>query len=310
MYTRMLGIPVQSGDFVQTVRDIFRVNLVAAAGTTWLAYDIVTTIHLERALVWRSKQSLPTILYYLVRYFTMFSLIFNLAVETNSRVSTTFCEFWNWYRPFTGPEFSMALGEALFLMRICALYPQNWKVFALITLLYFSQITSATILIVLEVRSIQPIPISLYFPIPGCTTTSQRYVREGYTSWAIALLTSFVYFGLTMYKSIRSFHCLRRQSLWSTILEMRHLAPMYYIFARDGVLYFFVIAISNSLNMLFTVAYTDRAVEQVGIAGLMAAYGVMSSRLFLNLRYTALGTEELDHNEDEEISFTPHNHSR
>ncbi|KAH9886205.1 hypothetical protein C8Q73DRAFT_669175 [Cubamyces lactineus] len=81
----------QVQQLVQVISDTYVSNLCTAAAATWLSYDIILTFSQEVDLVWRAKWSLPKLLFLLVRYYTLLSLLLTLAVNTNRGVSLESC---------------------------------------------------------------------------------------------------------------------------------------------------------------------------------------------------------------------------
>ncbi|KAI9068662.1 hypothetical protein FKP32DRAFT_1672044 [Trametes sanguinea] len=65
---------------VQVIKDTYIANLCTAAAASWLSYDIVLTFSQEVELIWRARWSLPKLLFFLVRYYTLVSLLLTLAV--------------------------------------------------------------------------------------------------------------------------------------------------------------------------------------------------------------------------------------
>ncbi|TFK89334.1 hypothetical protein K466DRAFT_597871 [Polyporus arcularius HHB13444] len=72
--------------YVGVIRDIHVANLCNVAAAAWLAYDICITFPQEVSLVWRAKWSIPKVLYFLVRYYTLISLLMMLAVANSLTV--------------------------------------------------------------------------------------------------------------------------------------------------------------------------------------------------------------------------------
>lgn len=269
---------------IEAVQQTYMVNLAAAAALTWLAYEIIHTMVLEISHVWKAEFTIHKVLYYVVRYWTLYSMIFTLAVNTNTSVPLHFCRHWFWYRAITGPLVITTAGEALFLIRIYAIYGRSRKILCLIVPLYLAQFVGGLVSAILEVGSISATPRSPGFPIPGCLATLPQYAQLNYMSWGISMVASCVYFLLTLYKFVISLYPPGSRAQHPSIFELRHLAPIFYLFIRDGTFYFFVVFVSNLLNLIFTGVLANSALEQMGTAWLMATYGVTSCRLYLNLR--------------------------
>ncbi|KDQ62363.1 hypothetical protein JAAARDRAFT_457843 [Jaapia argillacea MUCL 33604] len=70
------------------ISDIRTVNYANVASLAWLLYDILLTSEDESRSIWRSRWSLPKVLYLCLRYPMVFTLAFNMIVNANTGWST------------------------------------------------------------------------------------------------------------------------------------------------------------------------------------------------------------------------------
>ncbi|OBZ79101.1 hypothetical protein A0H81_00286 [Grifola frondosa] len=271
--------------FIQAVQDTFMVNMCTAAALTWLAYDILLNIEQEITLIWRAKWSLSKVLYFLVRYYTLLSLILNVVVNTNSGVGVKQDLFTDINRIVV----TTGCGSQALL--------------CFILFLYLGPIINGIVTACLELSSIRhATPRIPHYPIPGCLFTPPAHTRNTLISWIVNMSVACVYLSLMLYKFGRNIILTRNTASDGTSItffELRHISPLIYLFIRDGAFYFFIVFVANVINLVFSFVLANRAIENMGTAWFMAVYGVMSPRLCLNLRGVAqLGQDDLTENAD------------
>lgn len=104
---------------------MFLVQVAACALTT---YDIILTLPLEVALVWRGHWGVPAVTYMVNRYGILIHsfviMVLTPAIYSGQDSNATYCEWWSdiglWSIPFV-----TLLGEALLTMRVVAFYGQK-----------------------------------------------------------------------------------------------------------------------------------------------------------------------------------------
>ncbi|KAI8972452.1 hypothetical protein BD414DRAFT_500383, partial [Trametes punicea] len=271
---------------VQVVKDTYVANLCTAAAATWLTYDIVLTFSQEVDLIWRAKWSLPKFLFFLVRYYTLVSLLLTLAVNTNRDVSSEFCQRWLWYNGFNGTLLSAVIGEAIFLLRLYASYNRTKTILATIIFLFLSEFVAGITTAALVVSSLSVTPRPPNYPLPGCLFTAPKHVNLSTMVWAVAMSVTCVYFLLILYKFARNLS-LRKPGESSSavpVWELQQISPLVYSFIRDSAFYFFLVFLGNLLNLLFEIVFAGRALIPMGTVWLMVIYAISASRLCLNTR--------------------------
>ncbi|OBZ71674.1 hypothetical protein A0H81_08876 [Grifola frondosa] len=269
--------------FKQAAHDAFVVNICTVAVTAWLAYDILLTIGQEVDLIWRAKLSPAKILYFLVRYYNLLSLILLCAVNTSTKIS-----FDLYSVPLIcGAVFVCAvLGEALLLLRLYAAYERSRKAFAFILLLFIGESTISLVGLTLQVKGVRITPRLPNFPIPGCVGTADPGGQISVKSWITVMCVACVNFLMILYKFFRgiSFKDIPTSASDTKFKDFLRLSPLMALFVRDAAFYFFVIFAANLLNLLCAIYFANRGLEQVGSVWLTAVSAVVSSRICLNLR--------------------------
>ncbi|KAH9937801.1 uncharacterized protein BXZ73DRAFT_100016 [Epithele typhae] len=283
---------------LQAIDDTYIANICTAAASAWLSYDIVLTLPEEVSLIWKAKWNLPKLMYFCVRYYTLLSLLFTLAVNTSHTLSTEpifytrtnvdhqpSCERWKWYNGFNGTFLSAVFGEAMFVMRLYAAYEGRKTMMVIITCLFLTELSVGIVTAALVVSSLRVTPRPENFPLPGCLFTSPKYTNLSVAVWAVAMSVTCVYFILILFKFAYS---LSPQTSASSnaiaFWEMRRASPVVFLFLRDSAFYFFLVFIGNLLNLVFELIFAGRAIIPMGTVWLMVIYAVSAARLCLNTR--------------------------
>jgi len=269
----------------QAISDTFAVNLASAGALAWFAYDTLLTINQEVELVWKARWTYQKVLYILVRYYSLAFLIALVAVSTNTNLSLSFCQRWPWVFGYS-PSVVASLGGFMFLIRIYAAYGRSLKMLAFLLFLFCSENITTCVIVGLEIKSVAVSPRTPGYPLPGCVTSVPSHINRTLVSWILNLVISATFFVLIMGQFIFSFEM--RTILKGTgvrsVWEFRKLAPIIFLFLRDGTLYFLMVATAGALNLVFIVVLAGRPIQEVGLSWLIATYAIASSRLYLNLR--------------------------
>ncbi|KAI0330001.1 hypothetical protein GY45DRAFT_1371106 [Cubamyces sp. BRFM 1775] len=304
----------QVQQLVQVISDTYVANLCTAAAATWLCYDIVLTFSQEVDLVWRAKWSLPKLLFVLVRYYTLLSLLLTLAVNTNRGLSfeaLRSCQRWLWYNGFNGALLSAVVGEAIFLMRLYASYNRTKTILCTIVFLFSVEFVTGITTASFVVSSLSVTPRPPDFPLPGCLFTAPKHVNLSKMVWAVAMSVTCVYFLLILYKFARNLS-LRKTGTSSSVpvWELQRISPVVFAFLRDSAFYFFLVFLGNLLNLVFEFIFAGRALIPMGTVWLMVIYGLSASRLSLNTRDSvsrSRGQSEWDwHEPEDDIEMDAH----
>ncbi|TFK66772.1 hypothetical protein BDN72DRAFT_859626 [Pluteus cervinus] len=221
---------------VQAVDDARMVNLGAAAALAWVAYDYCLTFSHEVLLIWPSRWSAAKILYLIIRYYTLFTLTINLAVVRSTLepcaalrlTSELSCKDWFWYIGYNGPLLSTALGEALLLLRVNALYGWNTKV----------EIATAAVIVAVQVSASTVLPRPPNFPIPGCVAVSPPGIRLSLVAWVVVLVVSCCFFLFTFWKFITYINQVYDDEIsFKNLHQFQRLAPTVHLAFGKCMLY-------------------------------------------------------------------------
>ncbi|TFK89329.1 hypothetical protein K466DRAFT_597866 [Polyporus arcularius HHB13444] len=274
---------------VQAIQDTHVSNICTAAAAAWLSYDILLTFRQEVSLVWSARWTTPKLLYFLVRYYTLVSLLLTVAVNSSHEVSftlTTGAVRWRWYNGFNGTLTSAVFGEAMFLMRLYAAYQRSTAILIVIIILFLAEFVIGTVTAALVVSSFHVVPRPPNYPLPGCLFTPPKHVNLSLMVWAVAMGVTCVYFLLILYKFARNLS-VRKNAGPSNVVpiwELQRISPVVFSFLRDSAFYFFLVFIGNTMNLVFELVFAGRAIIPMGTVWLMVIYALSASRLCLNTR--------------------------
>ncbi|KIJ53735.1 hypothetical protein M422DRAFT_241979 [Sphaerobolus stellatus SS14] len=249
-------------------------NLAASAFLFW---DQLITMREEIELIWCTKWSLVTIVFFISRYVTFtiraIELVFYTNVSHLLHPSVTGCFIWIWFEALSGHTVISTV-EILMMMRIYAFYGRNKNLliflFALFTIehaisLYFLAKTVPHFQIFLNT-----LPPSLRVSV--CIVGKIPDIFTNY--WIPCLAFQFILFVLLIAKF---FH-----TKWNTTLSTPHLLA---IFVRDGAWAFALIFAA----LLWAAAAFKSSTQEgdIALTWLYSVLGFTGSRLILNLRSAA-----------------------
>ncbi|KAF9522905.1 hypothetical protein CPB83DRAFT_899218 [Crepidotus variabilis] len=279
-------------------------NYSIAAAIAVIGYDICATFFDEMQLIWGKKWSLPKVLYLLARYYGLIYLIITLIVGSNTKLTSEVfvntlcvlfpnrfpaltsvsCRGYLYYYSYGGDIFFTSIVNAIFVIRIHALYGKSQKILALFVSLcliefgfelgttYIAAKTSA------ESATVNPLGI----PWPGCIGTALP-LKLTLLAWIPCLTVATILFAFTIFKFKDA---LRKQAIISrseSQEKINNLSPMMVVFIRDGSLYFFLIfAILLLCTVLIVPRDEDSALPLM--PWIIAVYSLSGSHLILDLR--------------------------
>ncbi|KAI0705565.1 hypothetical protein C8Q76DRAFT_801310 [Earliella scabrosa] len=248
---------------VSVVDDLHLVWLSNVAATAWVAYDILVTFSQEVSLVWRARWSIPKVLYFIVRYYTLISLlltIFGTVLECL-------------------PPKPVLIG---LLSSRFNTKPIPFMI-ALIGSLYATHVILGITTVSLVVKSLHIVEGS---PLPGCIVGPPEYISLFIAGWSFGLAATCIYFLLILFKFAHNVSLRRepRPSNAVPIAELQVISPLIYSFVRDSAFYFFLVFAGHLLNLCFEIMYQDRALISMSTVWLSAIYSISASRLCLNTR--------------------------
>ncbi|RPD76192.1 hypothetical protein L226DRAFT_570377 [Lentinus tigrinus ALCF2SS1-7] len=264
-----VSIPQAIQLFYQAIQDTTAVNYASAAATTWIAYDICLTFADEVELIWKAKWSIPKVLYFGVRYYSLLA--------------------------FIGSSILIYLAaEGMFALRLWAFYKSNKKVLSLIVLCFGVQVVESIVIAILHARQIVAMPRPAGFPLPGCFTFVDVPLKGTLPIIGCTVIT--IYFALLLYKLLTS-EGIKLQRLSNECNELPRFSRLPYLLIRDGIVHLAMssitslilvtssqLKVANAVNLVLSQRANGRALEAMGVSWVIAAPSVASSRLLLNLR--------------------------
>ncbi|KIJ51878.1 hypothetical protein M422DRAFT_65192 [Sphaerobolus stellatus SS14] len=250
-----------------------------------LVYDHAITLDEEITRIWKRSLTLPSILFFINRYFTPFqALIVLVAFFTpswsNNRRESLSAACRNFYRFEAGSTVGLvAVAErkdqnikisirdtyniqVILMIRVYALWGKNVYILLLLAILWIIQVALSGLAMA------HSKPLALPHGLPGCIETGNGEAWALF--WIMPLVTDTVIFALTLWRTGRW----KRGGATMPVLER---------FRRDGIMYFICIFSANLLNtVLFLHATED--LKAIGASFSQCITATMVSRLVLNLR--------------------------
>ncbi|EJD43015.1 hypothetical protein AURDEDRAFT_167964 [Auricularia subglabra TFB-10046 SS5] len=280
---------------MDTAFEQFAVALRAARVTTsttisaaaLLAYDIALTLTLEINHIWGFQWSLPKAMYLFCRYYALVHLLFIAAVDSSTNpsemvrmhvrrgfdkqrlIGVQTCAAYIRIAGF-GPQVLALVTDAVLIMRVRSMYQNSKKVTLVLVVLFLAQlIIEAVVVGIVTTDPIIPTPPFLRVPL-GCLYQNP-FPRFTLAVWIPALSFATLLFGMTLYK------------LWEFQKADVRASDLLVLFAQDGAMFFAMIFCLLLLGTLST-GLAPADLQDVGVPWLVAVYGIVTSRLILNLR--------------------------
>ncbi|KZT29434.1 hypothetical protein NEOLEDRAFT_600540 [Neolentinus lepideus HHB14362 ss-1] len=247
--------------YLQFVHDIYVVNLFTAAAAMWLLYDTVLTFPREVSHVWRANWTFSKVLYIILRYICVITMIFYVSVGPSTGFPSS-------VTAFLGQSIR---GDAMLGLRVRALYHGNKNVIVLVTLEYFVTFVTDIVAAVKLANSVHPIP-GISDTLPGCTYgTFEANIL--YLIWIPGLTLSFL-----------ALSTLIRTSSLDNRTPFPRLAPLSYLLARDGVMYYCMYLVVSVSSMVIMLVFPGRELAAISEVLAPPVYAIGGCRLYLNLR--------------------------
>ncbi|KAJ7049556.1 hypothetical protein C8F01DRAFT_754074 [Mycena amicta] len=193
-----------------------------------LSYDHLLTLGPEIEYVWRKRKHLSFFLFIPLRYISLVSNI-SMVFLTFGSVSIERCHAWNLGKIALIIVQCILVGNVLFL-RVYAIYNFSKPILALLAVV-------GCVSLSLAIWSISGQTWVLALEVPGCQYAVPPHIAHRMAiAWEAQLFSDLLVFGLTIWRSVH--HKIQVQY---SILA---------IIARDGALYFGVLAMVNAANIL------------------------------------------------------------
>lgn len=254
-------------------------NYAAVSAFAVLAYDLLITQEMEIKHIWGTRWTIPKIMYLFCRYYSLIHLGLNVAVDTSTGVNLSLCDALLRINGF-GPPLLANLTDALIIMRLRTMYRNSRNITIVLGVLFVVQalIEAFVVGFTTDYNAVSPpAPLSKW---PGCY---YRTHPPGYilAAWIPSLLFATTLFGMTLHR------------LWVFRQDGIRPSGLFVIFARDGAMFFAMIFVLQLLNTIMTAAAPLGRLLALGMPWLVACYGIVTSRLILNLREYSREIEQL-----------------
>ncbi|KAF9466554.1 hypothetical protein BDZ94DRAFT_1306148 [Collybia nuda] len=265
--------------FASAARHLLVGKYFESACVTFLMYDHILTFSTEVERIWKQRMTGASMLFLINRYITPISVIIIteayddpvwdhsvrklLMLLVLTLTNLLIFQACTHFVPFVGSTnvLLVAVCELIMILRVYALYGHSLRVLIFLMTLWIIQLIMGFIGIA------NGFPVPLPPGLVGCIFTSTNTLFSA--QWVFPLVTDAFVFGLTLWRS------------GSYLMSGN--APTLQRFARDGIMYFFVIFMANLMNtLIYFLAPKD--LKAVGAAFSKLITSTMVSRLVLNLR--------------------------
>lgn len=151
----------------------FHINLASAC--TLIIWDFLLTLSEEIRLVWRSKLSVITVVFLVMRYLALVTQFVSVAILlSNVPVAHSTCKAYVWFRSFSSAILICA-SQILLIYRVLAVYNWNSMLQLLLWALFVATNVSILVFLIIGISSFTIIPDT--FPalnpvLGGCITFS------------------------------------------------------------------------------------------------------------------------------------------
>ncbi|KAJ6456160.1 hypothetical protein C8R45DRAFT_582864 [Mycena sanguinolenta] len=242
------------------------------ASVAILVFDYALTFDLEVSLVWRSKWSLPKVLFLLSRYSTVLDLPWVLYFGMTPVVSVERCSQLNEVISW-GTVFGISVAEAILVVRTYALSGSKRSVLIAFVSLWVASVSATIVFVALFVKS------SIFKPSPfpgssGCFLAVLNKV-DVVLPFVIVLMYDTVIMVYTVYLGIKKYRYSARTPLLVTLY-------------RDGITYYVFLLVSSLLNLSMLLingtSPSKQPIAQLFNTFVRVMHSVLSTRIILHLR--------------------------
>ncbi|PPQ93951.1 hypothetical protein CVT25_015843 [Psilocybe cyanescens] len=257
-------------DLESMVRQGMAVNLVAAACLTALLYDHVLTLDVEVETMWRSRLSIPKVLFFLNRYVVAGMLLFNCISASQTFLSHELCL--RIFHAMVNCGLNYIDDRGIIVLRVWALHRRNKWALRVAFFFYFGGSFALLGLLIQDYVGETVELNTALASLPGCYATSVPSIIAG--QWLAPIIVETVLFSLVLSRAF---------FWWKDGIPMPRI---FSILARDSTLYFsivFALLLANYLMFeLGPVFLSSLLVTPSTTAGC-----ILGSHMLLNLRVMA-----------------------
>ncbi|KAI0045640.1 hypothetical protein FA95DRAFT_1607554 [Auriscalpium vulgare] len=243
-------------DVVALLQSQMAFDRVQVATLTILVYEWFYLFADEVDLVWRSRWTLPKVLYLLSRY-TPF-----IDMAVNTVLSTTF---------------GMALSEIVMILRVQAMYDRSKRLLLILGTAWVILTVGALIFVHISSHATHFVPSS--FIMSGCIALPSSLAH-------LALLSAFACL-LVMETVLVLLTLKNAYTRWTSRYYFETFDLTFQTLYFDGVIFFVYLMCFSYLNMVFPLTEVNPELQAIFIMPMRAFHGIFSCRMLLNIRRVA-----------------------
>ncbi|KAJ7112405.1 hypothetical protein C8R43DRAFT_1040559 [Mycena crocata] len=252
------------------------VKCCCVAGIAWMAYDILINLDREVQHFWSGKWSLPRVLYFLNRYFSLARVIF-FVFGLFHPLSDTFCNAVIYVQTWTG-AFEIWFLQIILIYRVNSLY--RTKKILIFTLIFFVCSAAAVIAIMTTAVGSANTKVEHLPGLTACIPTA-HHSRIGliWAFWVPILIFESFLFLLALNQLIRNVAVIRKSTL--LFRSKHHLVEL---ILRDSMWYFLLVCLLDISSLLIWQSPHVAAGTEWTTGFTAPVFSITGTRLLLNLR--------------------------
>ncbi|KAF9556699.1 hypothetical protein CPC08DRAFT_820322 [Agrocybe pediades] len=247
-----------------------------------MCYDYALTIDREIDLIWRSKWSLPKVLFLLTRYYGLSIAVFGLYIlfgdQSTDEVSLAYLR----WSTFSAYSFSL-LTQGVLQIRVYALYNSNKRILAFMLLFFVTSTVVAGRAAIGEMVLFRPGNVKSIDLAGTRMCTNNGLPGPAYLLWVAYMAFESMLCVLVLYKGYQTFFLDGLPFTGRNLLD---------IMVRDSATVFLLMTAAYTACLVVVLATTPDHINIPAVFSLMLSE-VLCTRMVLNLRQAGKHTEEV-----------------
>jgi len=272
------------------------------AALTFLAYDIILSFSQEVKYIWRSKASPITVLYFIVRYYSLITIIAIVGIFTHVNVPIHVCKQYFLWTIIGGPSVFIITLDLILLLRVFALYDRSKRLFSILLVLVLGDFAAALWGAIKLAKALAAKVMLIPAPWRGCVTAvpDMKYILTCYVpNYTLSLL----FLAMTLWKLLENHQDVYGKFTWKSLRNMDNMSPLLFAFVRDGSVFFALASVATFLGLIASFM-VHGPIQAAFFPWTLAMYSYSGAHLVLNLR--AAGTKgNADQSWNETLSYRP-----
>lgn len=260
---------------VKMLADVAAAKYLSGAAITLIVYDSFLLLQQEYHTIWKSRWTLPKMLYYLIRAISIpfIAIAAYDRIDFRPALSNRFCELWP--SLVSAPMFvTFAASNWLFTLRLIALYKHQRALVWFMRIFYIcTYVVTLTFLILTLITYYRVIGVS-YNPVVKCCF-STRTISYTAAIFYTPALYEFLIFTMTAYRAHKD----------AVVLNSGRTGLLVVLY-RDNVIAFFIMLAMRSWNIWIHLTQPISAMHQATNI-YWAINSVLSTRVYLNIVWLA-----------------------